>query len=167
MPTRYVFAISHFCEKARWTLGYLGIDHELAQLGPGVHALWSRRRGLPATTLPVLDTGDELIQGSAAIIDWADAIERELDWIDELLSDSRTYLVGDAFSRADLALSSLFSRAAGTRGAGPLPPGPGQSRRSVGKAPRLRAHPRSLRRPPSRVTPYSGPHEPSRATMDA
>ena len=36
-------------------------------------------------------------------------IERELDWLDELLSDGRRYLVGDGFTRADLAVASLLS----------------------------------------------------------
>ena len=35
--------------------------------------------------------------------------EGELDWIDSLLSDGRKYLVGDAFSRADIAVASLLA----------------------------------------------------------
>ncbi len=33
----------------------------------------------------------------------------ELEWIDGLLADGREYLVGDTFSRADIAVASLLS----------------------------------------------------------
>ena len=33
----------------------------------------------------------------------------ELDWMDELLSDGRQYLVGDNFSRADITAASLLA----------------------------------------------------------
>ncbi len=72
MPTLYLFAISHFCEKARWALDYHGIKYSLVHLPPGAHMRWARRTGLPATTLPTLKAGDHYIQGSSDIIDWAD-----------------------------------------------------------------------------------------------
>jgi glutathione S-transferase len=34
-PQLYVFAISHYCEKARRALDYLGIEHEIKYLAPG------------------------------------------------------------------------------------------------------------------------------------
>jgi glutathione S-transferase len=34
----------------------------------------------------------------------------ELDWIDSKLSDRRSYLVGDRFSRVDVTVASLLSR---------------------------------------------------------
>jgi glutathione S-transferase len=73
-PKLYIFAISHYCEKARWTLDYLQIDYELKYTAPGLHMSLARKWGLPATSLPILDLGTEVIQGSAAIIDWADKI---------------------------------------------------------------------------------------------
>jgi glutathione S-transferase len=36
-------------------------------------------------------------------------LEEELEWLDSKLSDDRSYLVGDRFSRADLAVSSLLA----------------------------------------------------------
>ncbi len=36
-------------------------------------------------------------------------VEKELDWLDALLSDGRSFLVGDRFSRVDLTAASLMS----------------------------------------------------------
>lgn len=72
-PNLYVFAISHYCEKARWTLDYLGIDHSLVVLAPGLHVRRARKLGVSGSTLPILETGEEVVQGSAQIVDWADA----------------------------------------------------------------------------------------------
>ena len=72
-PTLYIFAISHYCEKARWALDYLGIDYELAYLAVGLHFSATKKLGAPATTLPILKIGDTIIQGSANIINWADS----------------------------------------------------------------------------------------------
>ena len=73
MPTLYIFAISHYCEKARWALDYLNIDHKVKVLAPGLHIRWAKKRGLPDSSLPILDTGSDYIQGSSDIIDWADS----------------------------------------------------------------------------------------------
>ncbi|MDP4890786.1 MAG: glutathione S-transferase [Porticoccaceae bacterium] len=72
-PVLYVFGISHYCEKARWALDYLGIDYKLHFLAAGLHGRAVRKLGAPRSSLPVLATGNEVIQGSAAIIDWAEA----------------------------------------------------------------------------------------------
>ena len=71
-PTLYIFAISHFCEKARWALDYLEVDYELAFLAPGEHSGWAKKRGLEGTTMPVLETAEGFVQGSGNIIDWAE-----------------------------------------------------------------------------------------------
>ncbi|MFK7801328.1 MAG: glutathione S-transferase N-terminal domain-containing protein [Anaerolineae bacterium] len=73
-PILYIFAISHFCEKARWALDYLQIDHQLVYLPPGPHAIWAKRSGLASSTLPILKIKDRLIQGSDQIIDWAESV---------------------------------------------------------------------------------------------
>ncbi|MEM7412445.1 MAG: glutathione S-transferase [Myxococcota bacterium] len=73
MTTLYLFAISHYCEKARWGLDYLGIDHTLRILGPGLHFVQAQERGWPSSALPVLETEAGFIQGSSAILDWAEA----------------------------------------------------------------------------------------------
>jgi glutathione S-transferase len=201
-PVLYVFAISHYCEKARWALDYLGIDYELKHLAPGEHAQLAKQLGAQRSSVPYLGVDGKVIQGSAEIIDWADnaapakekrltpdngreaclqiekrlddvagvhvrrfyyseamvefpetvrpvftrdlpltkklllrlawgkvrqvmiarmdlgteqgqasraIVEGELDWLDEQLSDGRKYLVGDDFSRADMAAASLLA----------------------------------------------------------
>lgn len=204
----YVFAISHYCEKARWALDYLDIDYELRFLAPGIHRETAKTLGLRGSSLPILVAGEHVVQGSAEIIDWADAtaaiasnrltpdtaredclavekrldditgiharryyysdamvdhpetvkpiftrdipilhkllvgwkwkvirkamiermdlgpeqgkesrriIDGELDWLDGLLSDGRHFLVGDRFSRADIAGASLLAPLAAPR----------------------------------------------------
>ena len=201
-PTLYIFAISHYCEKARWALDYLGIDYELRHVAPGEHMQIAKKLGCPASAVPYLELENRAIQGSADIISWAEstrsangkrltpdvdieqavAIEKRIDdiagvhvrrlyysealvehpstvrpiftrylpflkklpillgwgkirsimkkrmdlgreqgdesqaithtellWIDELLADGRSYLVGNRFSRADIAVASLLS----------------------------------------------------------
>jgi glutathione S-transferase len=68
----YLFAISHYCEKARWALDYLGIQHELCFVAPGEHARIAKKLGAPRSSVPYLSLNDQVIQGSADIIDWAD-----------------------------------------------------------------------------------------------
>ena len=201
-PVLYVFAISHYCEKARWALDYLDIDYVLHHVAPGEHRQIAKKLGASRSSVPYLSAGGQVIQGSADIIDWADEArsskqkrltpgagreaclqienrigeiagvhvrrfyysealveyprmvrpiftrdlplgkklvtsvlwgkirdvmiakmdlgsqqgeeskditEGELDWIDVLLSDGRKYLVGDEFSRADIAVASLLA----------------------------------------------------------
>ena len=66
------FGISHYCEKARWALDWHGIVYEEINWPPGVHLLLAKRCGAKQTTLPILLDGPRVIQGSSAIIDWAD-----------------------------------------------------------------------------------------------
>jgi glutathione S-transferase len=201
-PALYVFAISHYCEKARWALDYLDIDYDLRHVAPGEHGQIARNLGAPHSYVPYLCVEGQVVQGSADIIDWADnatsstekrlttdavqeecariekrlddiagvhirrffysealvehpgtvrpiftrdlplrkkllismiwgkirklmiakmdlgakqgqesrdITEGELDWVDDLLSDGRNYLVGDRFSRADIAAASLLA----------------------------------------------------------
>jgi glutathione S-transferase len=202
-PTLYVFAISHYCEKARWALDHYGIAYALEHLAPGKHAALAKQAGAPGTSVPWLRVEGEVVHGSATILDWAgerasgatpslepDAehtaecraiearlddvfgvhgrrtfyseallddpqsvlpmfaadltpedrvtiennwetvtklmigamdlgpeqgeeslriVEGELAWLDGLLSDGRSYLLGDRFSRADITAASLFA----------------------------------------------------------
>ncbi len=201
-PELYLFPISHYCEKARWALDHHGITHRARNLAPGPHAALVRRLGAPGSSVPVLVADGDVIQGSAAIVDWADArgpdaersltppelendaraiekrlderlgvqvrrhaysvmlfeapgeirrrfaaavdlrqavvvrliwpvlrrimirgmdlgpaqrraardaISEELDWLDEQLVDGRPFLLGERFTRADLAAASLLS----------------------------------------------------------
>ena len=72
-PQLYVFAISHYCEKARWALDYLGVEYEIKYLAPGLHAELMTSLGADGTSLPVLVNDGELIQGSSTIISWAES----------------------------------------------------------------------------------------------
>ncbi len=65
----YTFNISHFAEKARWTLDYEGIRYEERVLLPGPHQLVTRRI-VPRTHVPVLEHNGRYVQGSSAIIDY-------------------------------------------------------------------------------------------------
>jgi len=71
-PVLYIFAISHYCEKARWALDYLGIDYDLQHVAPGEHGQIAKKLGAPGTSVPYLSVGGKIVQGSADIIDWAD-----------------------------------------------------------------------------------------------
>lgn len=65
----YTFNISHFAEKARWTLDYEGISYKEKVLLPGPHQLVTRRIAR-RTHVPVLEHDGRYVQGSSAIIDY-------------------------------------------------------------------------------------------------
>jgi len=73
-PTLSVFAISHYCEKARWALDYLNIDYELNYLAPGHHRKIAKKLGVKGSSLPFLVADGRVVHGSAEILSWADAI---------------------------------------------------------------------------------------------
>lgn len=68
-PRLIVFPPSHFCERARWALDTAGIAYTEARWAVGIH-LPLLRRIAPASTLPVLDIGSLVLQGSDRILDW-------------------------------------------------------------------------------------------------
>ena len=65
----FVLPPSHYCERARWALDCMGIDYMEQSLAVGLHIPRARRMAR-ATTLPILTTGKDIIQGSSAILDW-------------------------------------------------------------------------------------------------
>lgn len=71
--TLITFGISHFCEKARWALDWHEIDYQEISWPPGLHQILTKRCGAQQTTLPIVRDRDQIVQGSDAIIDWADA----------------------------------------------------------------------------------------------
>lgn len=73
-PLLYVFAISHYCEKARWALDHLGVGYELRHLPPGFHVEMTKELGAPGSALPLLVCEERTVQGSSAIVDWADSV---------------------------------------------------------------------------------------------
>jgi Glutathione S-transferase, N-terminal domain len=48
----YVFAISHYCEKARWALDHYGIDYELEYTMPGANRKIAKKLGAKSGSLP-------------------------------------------------------------------------------------------------------------------
>jgi len=198
-PVLYAFAISHYCEKARWALDFLGVDYELHHVAPGEHGEIAKKLGAPGTSVPYLLIDDKVIQGSADIVSWAEGestsgkslaanseagdeiegrideiagvhirrwyysealvehpstirpiftrdlplfkkmmislawgkirrimiarmdlgmtqgeesksiVDNEVTWIDGLLADGRSYLVGNEFSRTDIAVASILA----------------------------------------------------------
>lgn len=201
-PVLYIFAISHYCEKACWALDYLDIDYKITHVAPLIHRRITKQLGALRSSLPILVADGQTVQGSAEIIDWAEAaasadfkqltpanareecleiekrlddiagvhtrryyysealvdhpdtvrpiftkdlpriqkllvaatwgvvrrrmidvmdlgpeqgqdskriVDGELSWLDGMLSDGRQVLVGDQFSRADIAAASLLA----------------------------------------------------------
>jgi glutathione S-transferase len=72
-PKLITFGISHYCEKARWALDWHGISYNEIDWPPGLHRVLLKRYGARGTTLPVLLDGKTVVQGSSAIIDWAES----------------------------------------------------------------------------------------------
>jgi glutathione S-transferase len=72
-PKLIVFGISHFCEKARWALDWHRITYSEISWAPGLHRVLLKRYGAKGSTLPVLLDGETIVQGSSAIIDWAES----------------------------------------------------------------------------------------------
>ncbi|HET6418143.1 MAG TPA: glutathione S-transferase family protein [Polyangiales bacterium] len=62
------FAVSHFCESARWTLDYKGVDYSEESWAPLLHVTrtWRMKR----TYTPILRIDGEVLQESAAICEY-------------------------------------------------------------------------------------------------
>jgi len=76
-PKLVTFAASHFCEKARWALDWHGIGYEEVGWPPGLHQILAKSCGAKHTTVPLVFDGQDVIQGSGAIIDWADKSDKD------------------------------------------------------------------------------------------
>jgi len=68
----YQFAISHYCEKARWALDHKGLNYEAVSLLPGQHVNTIRKLTGKNSSVPVLDHDGHRVQGSKEIIDYLD-----------------------------------------------------------------------------------------------
>ena len=67
----YTFMISHYAEKARWTLDHKRVRYEERRLLPGPHLATIRRLG-SKSSVPLLMHDGPAIEGSKEIIDYAD-----------------------------------------------------------------------------------------------
>jgi glutathione S-transferase len=78
MNELHVFAISHYCEKARWALDVLGVEYVLRHLSPGVHIQVAQQLGAAGSSLPLLVVSrSRVIQGSSEIIAWGESSRAE------------------------------------------------------------------------------------------
>jgi glutathione S-transferase len=69
----YTFTLSHFCEKARWALDRAGVAYREMILMPGFHR--GRMKALGGRgQVPMLTSDDRVVEGSGAIIDFADSL---------------------------------------------------------------------------------------------
>ncbi|MCP4037373.1 MAG: glutathione S-transferase family protein [bacterium] len=74
--TLYEFSLSHYNEKARWALDYKGVDYHSNPVLPGFHAGILRKLSGQKMT-PVVVIGEEVVAGSAAIVERIDAMRAE------------------------------------------------------------------------------------------
>lgn len=72
----YQFAISHYCEKARWALDYKNLSYQVINLLPGPH-LFTTKRLTGQTSVPVLNHNGKNIHDSTAILSYLDEITPE------------------------------------------------------------------------------------------
>lgn len=127
IPTLYVFAISHYCEKARWALDHFGIEYELRHLMPGMNRGVAKKLGAEGGSLPFLRTDERPAMGSSAIIDWGEVNRRAGSdglsgagsgavWaMEERLNDVtgvhvRRYYYSDALFADPASVRPMFSR---------------------------------------------------------
>jgi glutathione S-transferase len=103
-PDLYVFAISHYCEKARWALDHLRVDYALRHLAPGPHFQVTTDLGAPGSSLPLLVSNGHPIHGSAEIIEWAES---------EGTESSRSLTPAPLFEGECLALEQRLDEVAG------------------------------------------------------
>ncbi|MDA1077208.1 MAG: glutathione S-transferase N-terminal domain-containing protein [Proteobacteria bacterium] len=76
MITLHQFEFSHFNDKARWALTWKGLEHKRISYLPGPHMPAIRRLSGQNQT-PVLSLDDEVIAGSASIIDRLEQLHPE------------------------------------------------------------------------------------------
>lgn len=88
MATLYTFAISHYCEKARWSLDLCGLDYREVHWVPGPHVVAARRIAAGGGSVPILTSAGNTIQGSGAILDWLESAGRA-GWHHEASSAER------------------------------------------------------------------------------
>ena len=100
--TLYQFPISHFCEKARWSLDAKGVSYRIKNLMPGLHVLMLRRVS-GTRSVPVLVDGATTVTDSTAI-----AL-----YLDRAYPGARLVPEGEPERARTLDLDTYFNRMAG------------------------------------------------------
>lgn len=72
--TLYSFSVSHFSEKIRWSLDAAGLPYREKRLTPFLHMPRTLALTRKATSVPILQVGERVIQDSTRILEW---LERE------------------------------------------------------------------------------------------
>ncbi len=98
--------ISHYCEKARWSLARTGLAYREEPHVQGLHRLYARRAAGTAT-VPVLVTPEGAIGESEQILEWCD---------ERLDPERRLFGSGEDERREILALSRRFDAGLGPSG---------------------------------------------------
>lgn len=104
LPTLWHIDVSHYSEKARWTLAWKGIEHRRRAPVPGAHmvvAAWLTRGG--QVTFPVLEIDGRRIGDSTAII----------AALEELHPDPPLYPADPELRRRALELEDYFDEELG------------------------------------------------------
>lgn len=126
-PILYLFAISHYCEKARWALDHFDIAYQPRYVIPGLNRVIAKKIGASSGSLPFMQAGDDVVAGSSAIIDWGEShrdqsrpslagddaasvrdLEKRLD--DVLGVHVRRYYYSDALINDPASVRPIFSR---------------------------------------------------------
>ena len=75
----------HYCERARWGLTHVRLPYREVPLAAGLHAATVRPLA-PLSTLPLLRTATEVVQGSDRILDWCGLVAADQDAEERLQS---------------------------------------------------------------------------------
>lgn len=111
--TLYTFAMSHFCEKVRWTLDLCGLPYQEVPMTPVFHIVpaW-RMGGRGKTSLPILkvvarQTTTDFIQDSTRILSWLDREIGPSDLIPRCSLSEEVSAIEDRFDRVGLDVSRI------------------------------------------------------------
>jgi len=96
-PELFQFKVSHFNEKVRWALDYKGIEHVRHSLLPGPQKAKMKKLSGQEQT-PVLRCGNDVVAGSAAII----------DYLERRFPEPRLYPRDDATLRRAISVQARF-----------------------------------------------------------
>jgi glutathione S-transferase len=96
----YTFAISHFSEKIRWSLDASGVPYREIVWTPSFHLARARLKSGRGTTVPIIETGSEVVQDSTEILKWLEQHRAPFDLVPTHAEQRRVmYEIEDRFDR--------------------------------------------------------------------